>query len=826
MTSDYVKSLIDKAYEEKAAFLDLGNCGLTEVPEEIVKLAPWLKGLNFGRWYIQDGKAIDSVNNASINIIGDSNSLLLLLQLSVLKTLYIRSNSIGEKGAKYVSRLNGLTSLDIRNNSISEFSTIEILLRELPALRYFGFSANSILGFPEGLSTDLVSLKNYFAAKEKQPNSRVKLVLIGNTTAGKSSLANFLVKQNFNVKINDRTHGILLWQWKVKEIDLQVNIWDFGGQDYFHATHNIFLNSKTLFLLLHTSFEIHMLSDKAEPDQWLPEQYWLGNIRDISDNESRIWSVRTKKDKEASPEIVSPLKNKYNVTGNFEISIQYAFDAYQSGKTNTDYEFFYKKLIEELNSWSAEMLPSAWIDIRDIWLDIWRKDFLCLEKDRFFSLCEKALEANQTKLSDFRLTKEDMLRHFRFTGEIVMFKEQPGLEEIVFIDPIRLTKELYTTILDKKVKDNRGIFNIEKFSFEKRSEIELYCNVLMAYGLIFKNQQNMYVVPQYLPVCDAENRLLMGYTLQLVIRFPDYMSPDMMSRFISKYANKDSTGEYWKNLVAFDLYNVSTVVKFDKTGNKIFIYISRESSEIVFSICKEIYLFVAARLFDKGQRHYRDLNLGYEDFLTGRTDNTNRDIFQTNADIELSIDNCNFLSVRDIKAGIKPDRENPFSKTFKKLPEILEYIFDAYLIYRKKVCIICSDADSVHRNTLYQHLKTLEQSGKISLINREIQAGGFHPEEVIALFAGIDYVFLLLSADLFAMDEIMNKVNSDLKNGNSDYCLIPVFLRACSYQFTILNLVCENYGLPRSKQFILRNESVHVDTGFREVVDDFEKLLN
>ena len=41
-TPKHVIALIEKAYAEKAEFLDLGNCGLTEIPEEIAMLSPLL----------------------------------------------------------------------------------------------------------------------------------------------------------------------------------------------------------------------------------------------------------------------------------------------------------------------------------------------------------------------------------------------------------------------------------------------------------------------------------------------------------------------------------------------------------------------------------------------------------------------------------------------------------------------------------------------------------------------------------------------------------------------------------------------------------------
>ena len=41
-TPDHVIKLIEQAAETKAAFLDLGDCGLSAIPEEVTQLAPHL----------------------------------------------------------------------------------------------------------------------------------------------------------------------------------------------------------------------------------------------------------------------------------------------------------------------------------------------------------------------------------------------------------------------------------------------------------------------------------------------------------------------------------------------------------------------------------------------------------------------------------------------------------------------------------------------------------------------------------------------------------------------------------------------------------------
>jgi hypothetical protein len=57
-TPQHVKDLIQKAYEEKATFLDLGNCGLKEIPKEIEMLSGFLEELNLGRLYWLNDKGM------------------------------------------------------------------------------------------------------------------------------------------------------------------------------------------------------------------------------------------------------------------------------------------------------------------------------------------------------------------------------------------------------------------------------------------------------------------------------------------------------------------------------------------------------------------------------------------------------------------------------------------------------------------------------------------------------------------------------------------------------------------------------------------------
>ena len=76
----------------------------------------------------------------------------------------------------------------------------------------------------------------YFKSLEEGelPLNEVKVLLVGDGGAGKTSLVKQLFGEDFD-KNESQTHGINIRDWKVE--DINVHFWDFGGQEIMHATH-------------------------------------------------------------------------------------------------------------------------------------------------------------------------------------------------------------------------------------------------------------------------------------------------------------------------------------------------------------------------------------------------------------------------------------------------------------------------------------------------------------------------------------------------------------------------------------------------------------
>jgi internalin A len=108
------------------------------------------------------------------------------------------------------------------------------------------------------------SVRHYFSALESgaQPDPEIKVFVLGNGGAGKTTLIGRLRGQAFESIPAISTEGIHLMNHSMQDASfphpIELNFWDFGGQDIYHGTHALFLSSKAIYILLY--------SKKAEND--------------------------------------------------------------------------------------------------------------------------------------------------------------------------------------------------------------------------------------------------------------------------------------------------------------------------------------------------------------------------------------------------------------------------------------------------------------------------------------------------------------------------------------------------------------------------------
>ncbi len=154
----------------------------------------------------------------------------------------------------------------------------------------------------------------------------VKVILLGNGRCGKSSLARRLIDHGFDSR-EESTHGIRLWPrkpWPFHPVDEEdpgheeealLNFWDFAGQDLYHNTHRLFLQSKAIFLICGTDHgDGHSIETDPTDDDGLAEGedfrrgplYWIEQVESLgampgTSEPPPILLVRTKTDRDGEP---------------------------------------------------------------------------------------------------------------------------------------------------------------------------------------------------------------------------------------------------------------------------------------------------------------------------------------------------------------------------------------------------------------------------------------------------------------------------------------------------------------------------------------------
>jgi len=88
---------------------------------------------------------------------------------------------------------------------------------------------------------------------ETRRYTNAKVVLLGEGTVGKTSLAHRLIDDEYVVR--DRTHGMNVWRLDLplppeKTIEREALLWDLAGQEDYRLIHQLFLNETALALLL------------------------------------------------------------------------------------------------------------------------------------------------------------------------------------------------------------------------------------------------------------------------------------------------------------------------------------------------------------------------------------------------------------------------------------------------------------------------------------------------------------------------------------------------------------------------------------------------
>ena len=82
----------------------------------------------------------------------------------------------------------------------------------------------------------------------------------------------------------DSTEGIdvRVWDYRYKNKNYSLNIWDFGGQEIYHSTHQFFLTKRSLYVLVW---------DARAEEEYGRIDYWLRTIESFAEDSPIIIAI-------------------------------------------------------------------------------------------------------------------------------------------------------------------------------------------------------------------------------------------------------------------------------------------------------------------------------------------------------------------------------------------------------------------------------------------------------------------------------------------------------------------------------------------------------
>ena len=512
----------------------------------------------------------------SHNQIIDLSGLQTLTNLTYLK---LNDNQITDLSALQV--LTNLTYLDLSDNQITDLNGLQTLTN----LKYIDLSDNQVIKLPEWLldfnlgiiwqlqlkgfvskgiflegnplqspPPEIIkqgneAIKNYFKQlKEKDIDYiyEAKLILVGEGGAGKTSLANKIINPDYELipepdSIPTQGIDIFSYSFPYKDKNFQVNIWDFGGQEIYHQTHQFFLTKRSLYL-----FVVDSRRDNPNLD------YWFKMVELLSDN-SPLLIIKNEKQNCLCEIQENQLKAEF-------INIK------DSLATNLSDNRGLNPIIDSLKHFITQLphigspLPKTWVKVRQQ-LEQDSRHYIDLKE--YFDICQTngfEKETDKLQLSGY-LHDLGVCLHFQEDEESPLYKT-------IILKPTWATDAVYKVLDNAEVIRNFGRFNKNDLkNIWQDAQYNTMRGELLALMQKFKlcyeipNQPQHYIAPQLLEqnppayTWQADNNLLLRYQY-------DFMPKGIISQFIvimHQYIAHDYQ-TVWKNGVVLEKDNTQTEI--------------------------------------------------------------------------------------------------------------------------------------------------------------------------------------------------------------------------------------------------------------------------
>lgn len=688
-------------------------------------------------------------------------------QLVQLRDLSLASNQLTSI-PEAIGQLGQLQRLDLDYNQLT---ALPESLKRLISLNQFYLHGNEHLGLPVeilGPSWDIVGVENkpadpatileyYFRARSGRPLNEAKLILVGRGGVGKTSLVNRLVHSHFD-RNEEKTEGIQITQWPRLlngNEEIRLNVWDFGGQEIMHATHQFFLTQRSLYLLV---------LNGREGGEDADAEYWLKLIESFGGD---------------SPVIVVLNKIRQH---QFDLNYRALQQKYPNIREFVKTDCEDARSIEELRKvidretdrlkHLRDRFPANWFEIKDHLAQMQQN---YLEFEQYCECCANFGETND-------VTQKLLAGYLHQLGIVLNYKDDPRLQDTHVLNPHWVTTGIYKILNSEKLARQKGQIHLNdigtvldpqdyppkmrRFIFDLMKKFDLCFS--------FPDDEFHYLVPELLDKQEPEETAAFDPDECLNFQYHYPILPEgLLPRFTVRTHHLSEKVPRWRTGVILKFEGNRALVKADVQDKKVFIAVSgpRAGRRRLLAVIRSEF-----------ERIHRDIrNLQPEEMVPLPEHPTEVVLYHKLLVMEekgrkvlpwVVGDDVVDLNVQELLNGV--DLEGTRRRT------------RAMDDQRQPVRVFYSYAhkDERLRERLVTHLRLLQRQGLIeSWHDRQIEAGEEWKDKIDDNLERADIILLLVSADFMNSDYCYEKEMKRAleRHENGEARVIPIIVRNVSW---------------------------------------------
>lgn len=757
--------------------------------------------------------------------------------LQNLRTLYAGHNALRE--VDELEQLLSLRRIILTNNKIQ---SIRPLLGHLEAgleVVAVGYSSKStdegiyLTGNPMEEPAPEVVAKGRAAVIEYFKNADtygirkleiVKLILVGNSGVGKTNFSQFLRGKRLT-PVHNSTHLLDIQGFKAPFLKtesgkpMHVNVFDFGGQDYYHDSHRMYYSHDTMYVLLwDTATNKHSEEADALPagstnattyDNF-PLEYWLEsikyNLRDKSrptygsQDEDEVQAETKPVAKAGAPEKavnsapIFVLQNKVDVTEG-PLNQQALLHDYPNivGFFNTSLKARKrtKVLLEVLGDYMSKLNFSGrkLINFEYKIVERFMHDTQPLRTLSLLQFQEECTDIIQDSSVDFTLDNAQIIADILNSLGVVFYDKGADGDGLIFTRIDEFNQAIKDVMLVAKRGHDKGFFRLSQVAgIPNHAHI---IDLLLRNNSIISVSATTFLAPQFLPRQPEPGiaflRNAFAYCNMRFV-YKAYFHKSLLLKLFAEYLKDDAAFEEESNTQSFPFWRNGIIISkgMGATKQMVLVEFEKEADKGV------IYIKTMGP-FNKN---------GLEREVEGTLDKLNKELKVSK---EVAVDSMTFFDVDRLQTDVR-NRIFEFSggETLKKSggiepttdgPKEMPAVFNVHQFKQlvdfgktlRKLFISYSSRNAEFVRRFVTHLEVLKGQGLIvPWYDRMIGPGAKWDDTIRDEMAKSDIVIFLLSPDFLATDYIMKtEVPQAIKRfDDAKAKLFFIELQPCGWQLT------------------------------------------